>query len=229
MLAAVAMALLLTWRSARRFRAAAGVLAIALAIVSVMPQSWFDRLHTIETYQEDASAMKRVNAWQFAWNFVSDNPVVGGGFEMFLSRDAYVKYAPRSDEGWIFQDAHSNYMKVLAEHGFPGLALFILLFVAAWFRAGKVIAWSRNYPDDSVQRRAGLLAGMLQTSLIAYGVGGAFLGLCYFDLPYNIVGLCIVLSTSVVKAHTVRVTGSNRQPASNSGIRSARAAATLSR
>jgi hypothetical protein len=40
---------------------------------------------------------------------------------------------------------------------------------------------------------------MLQASIIAYAVGGTFLGLCYFDLPYNIVGLCIVISTAAVQ------------------------------
>jgi putative inorganic carbon (hco3(-)) transporter len=228
MLAAAAMALFLIWRSGSRLRVAAAVFGVGLAIVSVMPQSWFDRLHTIQTYQDDGSALKRLNTWHFAWNFVQDNPVLGGGFEMFLSRDAYVRYAPRSDEGWIFQDAHSNYMKVLAEHGFPGLALFIAIFIASWLRAGRVIRWARNYAPDTPQGQAGLLARMLQASIVAYAVGGSFLGLCYFDLPYNIAGLCIALSTSVVGA-LARDAGSRATPhAADSSVASGNAAAKVS-
>src|SRR5678815_5345486 len=123
-----------------------------------MPQSWTDRLQTIETYKEDGSAQKRLNTWTFAWNFVQDNPVLGGGYEMFLSREAYTRYAPRSDEGWIFQDGHSNYIKILAEHGFPGLALFLLLFAASWLQASNTVKWASRYPPGSAQNSMGVLA-----------------------------------------------------------------------
>ncbi len=36
------------------------------------------------------------------------------------------------------------------------------------------------------------LAGMCQVSLIGYAVGGAFLQLGYFDLPYNIMVLVVL-------------------------------------
>ena len=38
---------------------------------------------------------------------------------------------------------------------------------------------------------------MLQVSLIAYASGGAFLGLAYWDLPYHIVSLVIVMGVIV--------------------------------
>jgi putative inorganic carbon (hco3(-)) transporter len=197
--AAAAMSLFIIWRSRSRFSAAAMVLLICLGVFAFMPQSWTDRLNTIQTYQDDGSAQKRINTWHFAWNFVRDHPVLGGGYEVFLSRDAYVKYAPRSDAGWIFQDAHSNYMKVLAEHGFPGLLLFLLIFVAGWRRASMATKWAGSFARGSPQHSVGTLGRMLQASIVAYAVGGAFLGLCYFDLPYNLIGLCIVISTATVQ------------------------------
>ena len=36
------------------------------------------------------------------------------------------------------------------------------------------------------------LAGMCQVALIGYAVGGAFLSLAYFDLPYNIMTLLVL-------------------------------------
>ena len=36
------------------------------------------------------------------------------------------------------------------------------------------------------------LAGMCQVSLVGFAVGGAFLSLAYFDLPYNIVVVLVV-------------------------------------
>ncbi|HYM34296.1 MAG TPA: putative O-glycosylation ligase, exosortase A system-associated, partial [Steroidobacteraceae bacterium] len=202
MLAAAAMALFLVWHSKSRFSVGAAVLLVSIGIFAFMPQSWTDRISTIRTYQDDGSALKRLNTWQFAWNFTLDHPVLGGGYNVFQSEEAYMRYAPRYDEGWIFQDAHSNYLKVLAEHGFFGLTLFLLIFVAAWRRARKAMQWSKGFSPGSEQHNLGVLAKMLQASIIAYMVGGSFLGLCYFDLPYNIVGLCVVLSTVAVQSST---------------------------
>jgi len=38
----------------------------------VMPQEWYDRMYTIKTYQEDASALGRINAWHTAFNVAKD-------------------------------------------------------------------------------------------------------------------------------------------------------------
>ena len=35
------------------------------------------------------------------------------------------------------------------------------------------------------------LAGMMQVSMIGYAVGGAFLSLAYFDLPYNVLVILV--------------------------------------
>jgi hypothetical protein len=51
-------------------------------------------------------------------------------------------------------------------------------------------------------RWASLLAGMLQVSLVGYGVGGLFLGLAYFDLPYSL--LALVVATHGVVARELR-------------------------
>lgn len=201
-LAAVAMSLFLTWRSKNRFAVGFAVAIVGISVFTFMPDSWTQRLETIKTYRDDGSAMKRVNTWKMAWNFTLDHPMLGGGYEMFLSREAYEQYADRSDKGWIFQDAHSNYLKVLAEHGFPGLILFLTLFASGWRRASKVVVLGARAPPDSPEAQMASLARMCQASIVAYFVGGAFLGLCYFDLPYNILGFCIALSVLSQKAQS---------------------------
>jgi probable O-glycosylation ligase (exosortase A-associated) len=204
LLASAAMVVFVLWRSRRNMITVTALVALlGFGITSVMPETWFERAESIRNYEEDQSAQKRLNTWTFAWNFSKDYPVTGGGFEIFGSAEAYVKYAPRSDEGWIFQDAHNIYLKVLAEHGFVGLGLFLMFFGAAWRRASRVRQSMNKHSPKSLESQAALLAGMLQTSLVAYAVGGTFLGLSYFDLPYNVAGLCIVLSTTVLKPSSV--------------------------
>ncbi len=192
LLALAAMLGFLVWRSRKRgLMILVGILAIP-AMLAFMPAQWSDRMNTIKTYQEDGSAMGRINAWWFAYNLVLDRPVVGGGFGAFTP-ELFYRYAPVPED---VHDAHSIYFEVLGEQGFVGLALFLTLGLMAFFSCRWII--------QQTQRREKLrwaydLGSMLQASLIGYGVGGAFLGLAYFDLPYHLIGLAILTKLFVAR------------------------------
>jgi probable O-glycosylation ligase (exosortase A-associated) len=151
-----------------------------------MPQSWHDRMQTIVTYQQDASAMGRINAWEFAFNLAKDRPLVGGGNQAFTP-DLFARYAPEPDE---VHDAHSIYFEVLAEHGFVGLILFLILGWFTWRTCSEVAKQARANPDGQWMAD---LAGMLQVSLVGYAASGAFLGLAYFDLYYHLIAIVVLL------------------------------------
>jgi probable O-glycosylation ligase (exosortase A-associated) len=193
LLAFVAMGMVLVFKSPYRVKLG---FAIALAIpifLVFMPEHWFERMRTIGEYSEDRSAMGRINAWWFAYNLASDRPIVGGGFDTFTP-ELFLKYAP---DPYLFQDSHSIYFEMLAEHGFVGLALFLLLGLSA-LRAGAWIAKNtKNRPDLSWARN---LASMLQAGLIGYATGGAFLGLAYFDLYYHMLAIMILTKSLVQRA-----------------------------
>ncbi len=166
---------------------AALLIAVAVgAIMSIMPQAWFDRMQTIQTYEQDASAMGRVNAWHMAFNMALDRPMTGGGFESFRYPQ-FVKYAPNPDD---VHDAHSIYFEVLGEQGFPGLAIYLSIMLLAWWRAGRIIKATRRDPDKKWMAD---LAAMVQVTMLGYAAGGAFLGLAYFDFYYHLVALVVIL------------------------------------
>lgn len=179
LLAMVAMGFFL-WTKSRNKAVTGTYLVVAVAIIAAtMPQSWYDRMNTIETYQEDASALGRINSWYTAFNVAKDQ-VTGGGFEMLTRPPTFHQYAPNP---FMVHDAHSIYFEVIGEHGFVGFGLFILLGVLAWLRAQQVIRYCYKNPD---KKWASDLAAMIQVSMIGYATGGAFLGLAYFDLPYHL-------------------------------------------
>jgi probable O-glycosylation ligase (exosortase A-associated) len=149
-----------------------------------MPQEWYDRMGTIETYQEDKSAQGRINAWHTAFNTAKDR-VTGGGFEMWIPA-MFRQYAP--DPG-NFRDVHSIYFEVMGEHGFIGFGLFMLLGLLAWIRAQQIIRRCKSDPD---KKWAADLAAMIQVSLVGYAAGGAFLGMAYFDLPYHLMVILVL-------------------------------------
>ena len=184
LIAMAAMGVFLWLKSRHRFVMGLYILLVVAVIHAVMPQSWYDRMYTIETYQKDESALGRINAWHTAFNVAKDR-ITGGGFEMF-QRPTFRQYAP---DPWRVHDVHSIYFETMGEHGFIGFAIFILLAVFTWLRANQVIRQCKNDPD---RKWAADLAAMIQVSLVGYGAGGAFLGLAYFDLTYHLMIMLIL-------------------------------------
>ncbi len=189
-LAGSAMTLFLILKSSRRVPLLLGVLVVIPLMLSMMPKQWFERMSTIENYQEDGSAMGRINAWYFAINLANDHPITGGGFRTFR-KSLFLIYAPDPED---FHDAHSIYFEVLGEQGYVGLFLFLSIWLGTWLKASRIIRRTREDPGLDW---AGNLASMCQVALVGYGTGGAFLGLAYFDLPYHIMAMIIVLDEIV--------------------------------
>jgi probable O-glycosylation ligase (exosortase A-associated) len=158
---------------------------VVVAVLSFMPHKYFSRLSTIENYTEDASAMGRINAWNFAVNLAADHPLTGGGFGTF-TKDLFLSYAPNP---YDFHDAHSIYFELLAEQGYIGLLLFLLMFILSYKACANI---KKDIIGVEGLQWAGTIASMTQVSMVAYGVGGAFLGLAYFDLPYHIIAIAVI-------------------------------------
>lgn len=186
LLALAAMGLFLWFKSRHKFVMTIYMVIAVAIMASVMPQAWYDRMNTIKTYEEDTSALGRINAWHTAFNVAKDQ-VTGGGFEMFRA-PTFRQYAP---EPFRVHDVHSIYFEVMGEHGFIGFGMFILLAVFAWLRANQVIRECKNDPE---RKWAADLAAMIQVSLVGYGVGGVFLGLAYFDLTYHLMIILVMVA-----------------------------------
>lgn len=184
-LAILAMGFTLWLRSNRKLVSGISILSIALAIISFMPSAWEQRMGTIQTYEQDGSAMGRINAWWMAFNLANDR-FTGGGFVSY-STEIFAKYAPNPND---LKVAHSIYFSVLGEHGYVGLILFLMIWWMSFRLVGKIRKKAVLLDETKWVYH---LAGMSQVALVGYAVGGAFLSLAYFDLPYNILVVLVVL------------------------------------
>ncbi len=181
---AAVMGTMFWWKSRNKFATAFLVAAAVGLVYLIMPQQWYERMQTIETYEEDASALGRINAWWTAYN-VAKSRITGGGFEMFQA-PTFATYAPEPDR---VHDVHSVYFEQLGEHGFPALFLWLLLGLLTWRTGSWVIRRARQDPR---KKWAADLAAMGQVTMLAYYAAGAFLGLSYFDLYYHVLMLVIL-------------------------------------
>ena len=184
LVAIVAMTAVLWWRGPNKIQGAVVVLMLGVTLIAFMPDTWSERMSTIQTYDQDTSATGRINAWWMAFNLAKSN-FFGGGF-MVSTASAFAAYAPNP---LAVHAAHSIYFMVLGEHGFIGLFLFLLMWCLVWGSAGRMRKQGRVQPQT---QWISDLGSMCQVSLAGYAVGGAFLSLAYYDLPYNILILVVL-------------------------------------
>lgn len=201
-LAIIAMAAYMWRYSGHKFGFAVLLIPFAIGLVMFMPEAWMERMRTILEYQTDSSATGRINSWIMAFNLAVARPI-GGGFEV-ITPYLFGLYAPNPAS---VRAAHSIYFQVLGEHGFFGLALFVTIWLLTWRTANSIRRRVKGVPELNW---AAQLAAMANVSLVGYGVGGAFLSLAYFDLPYNILIVVVLLKhhvESVLQARPAVATG----------------------
>lgn len=184
LLAIAAMGLMLIIKSKNRVVLVISAVLLIAALPTLMPSEWFDRMNTIKTYDEDRSAMGRINAWTMAFNLAKNN-LFGSSFEN-VKIEYFLLYGQNAE---YIQGPHSIYFQILGQHGFIGLALFLCLGISVWRCANRVIL-SCDISDARGAQDV-MLVQMIKVSYVGFAVGGAFLALAYFDVPYY---LMIVLA-----------------------------------
>jgi putative inorganic carbon (hco3(-)) transporter len=156
------------------------ILLVAGSVYSFAPSEWFQRMGTIQTYEQDESAESRINLWRISLRIVELHPVIGGGFRvtywptitnnMLRGTDLPRLTKPRTP--------HSIYFEPLSEHGWIGLALFLMIGAYSWFNCSWLIRHSRGRADLAW---ANLLGRMGQPVLVGYATAGAFASQTYLD------------------------------------------------
>jgi probable O-glycosylation ligase (exosortase A-associated) len=185
LLALLAMAAVLWWRSKAKLPLALLGAAAASALALVMPDAWYAKMGTIDEYEADASAQLRFTAWAYATEVALGHPWFGGGFRVFVLNQIRHGAGGHSD----YLNAHSIYFEVLGELGFLGLALFLAILSGALLTAGRLMQLERYRPDLHDLARLG---AAVQVSLVGYAVGGALLNMALFELFYHLLAILIV-------------------------------------
>jgi putative inorganic carbon (HCO3(-)) transporter len=158
--------------------------AIALLVtlaVGFMPDSWTERMHTIQTFDQDASAMGRVNIWWASFHIARMRPLVGGGFRAMYVQDIVNQAMP----GVNARAAHSIWFEVLGEHGFVVFAIWLGMLVMGGIYTLRIAQLARGRTD---LRWAYDLARMTQVAMVAYMSAGSFVSLGYWDCFWTLMG-----------------------------------------
>ncbi|MFA7585171.1 MAG: DUF5935 domain-containing protein [Novosphingobium sp.] len=162
--------------------------AVAMMAVPFLPQSFTQRMSTIENHKADQSASTRIAVWKWTLEYVQDHPM-GGGFYAYLSNKisynttattstgsvTSIESAQVNDEARAY---HSSYFEMLGEQGWPGLTIWLLLQVSGLWQMERLRRrWrERTAPDEQWQAP---LATALQHAQLIYLLGSVFVGIAF--------------------------------------------------
>ncbi|HKB12341.1 MAG TPA: O-antigen ligase family protein [Vicinamibacterales bacterium] len=185
----------------RRFTALAAVAAIVTLFLAVVPipDAYLARLQTIKTYEEvgEDSALSRPHFWKVGMRMAADNPF-GIGIKQY--EFAYDKYDFLHGRFGHKRAVHSSHVQVLAELGYMGEAVWILLFLYAFLVCIRVRG--RSNASQLEPRGAYFLfttANGLLVSMIGFLIGGTFLSLSLNDLTWLTFGMVAALDRLSVR------------------------------
>lgn len=207
LLSLVAVSLFLVLQSSRKALGILTMVVLGAIGLTLAPESFTERMETIQTANDDASFMGRVIAWKRASAIAVEHPIFGGGIRSVQNGEVYEKYRfSQGLLGWVDTPqatypaaAHSIYFEVLGDMGFVGLFLFLAIVFSPfvmnwrvwklWREIGPSVTWARD------------LSFAISAGMVGYLTGGASISAAYFEMSYILVAFAAVNYRVVAKIH----------------------------
>jgi len=182
LLALGVLTLIMIWHSKRKYLLVPVMLIGGFIASQQLPDEWFNRMHTIEAYHEDGSAMGRIKAWKDGWEHTLQHPFVGSGFE-----------------GWMWvtkRDWHNSFVEMFSEHGFIAFGIWMSLIFGTLISLTKLPKQTRDVPGMEWVTN---YCYMIRASLLVYMTGTMFLGLSYWDILYHLIFISVLVKKFALK------------------------------
>ncbi len=211
LVALCAVGVMLWWRSRQKITMGALIAIAAFGVWSFAPPEWFNRMATIQTYDQDPSAEGRLYFWQLSWAMALKHPITGAGFQW--SFDPVSVNQQLRDTGLPPltkpRAPHSNWFEMLGNHGFVGLAIYLAIIISAARNSLWLVRRSRKDPNLLWANTLGRVA---QASLIGYCAGGSFATHGMYDGFYAVVIIIAAARRIVAAELATRDAATSRAP-----------------
>jgi len=181
--AALVVLVMLLIHSKRRTLVFAFLVVAAVPGLYMVRDTYFDRLGTINRYEEDNSAMSRIVHNKLALQIWATHPITGIGIgpeNYFAASTPYLE--EMSETGRERLVVHNSYLQMLVHCGVVAGLIYLCLFVSAAFmmwRSGRRLAVT--HPGLEYYPRA------IELSIIGYLVASLTQPRATFDFAYTVV------------------------------------------
>jgi len=181
--------LYLWWMGRQKILGVLFIGAVLAVVVNYAPPVYFERLNTIKNYEHEGSAQGRIVAWKTAIRMAKKYPFTGVGTGHFAVKLGTEFRPPEFGvENLPWLTAHSIYFLLIGELGIPGITFLLAMLIGNFWRNTGCSRRARASPDPNVNKYSRLFV-MLNASLIAFAVGGAFLSVVYYPHLYVLAGI----------------------------------------
>lgn len=186
-------------RARRKFAAAFGIAFVCLLIVPVLSDSYWARMSTITEAAEDTETANetgegRIHFWQVAVLMANANPLTGVGHNAYSVM--YDTYDPSEGAYGFSRAVHSTWFAILAELGYTGLLLFLLILANALLACRRARRLAKKHPE---LENLGYFATAIEGALVAAAVGGTFITFQYVEMLWHTLALSIVVDRLVAE------------------------------
>jgi len=172
------------------------VVSVALIVLQVLPDSFWDRMGTIQTAAEgeevDSSASGRLHFWQVARQMAADRPLTGFGVYGFSA--VYDSYDTSNGAYGSARAVHSMWFGLLAELGYPGLLLGVIIIGYAFIACRRARRAAVSWPG--LARVARFAAG-LEGAILVIVVAGTFSNIQYHEIVWHSLALAMIVDRLV--------------------------------
>lgn len=193
-------------RSQHKFGFGLVLIILGGLVIYSTSSAWNARVSTIGSFEQENSAYVRILVWKWTLGFVASHPL-GGGFATYLVDSITVPGSGDTPAHMEFGRAfHSIYFEVLGEHGYPGLAIFLLSAGSTFFLLRRLARKARPFPE--LQWVVGL-SDALQSGVAVFMVSGAFVGIAFQPMFWYFISMGICLN-----AYMWRVERDKAEPSS---------------
>ena len=165
--------------SKHRIRYAIIVSIIVITGYLMLPASMFERLDTLNSVEEDTSAMGRVDMWKGALKIAEVKPINGAGPGNFRAFNHFLN--PKM----IGLVTHSIYFQLLSDTGYVGLIIYLTIIISTLVLLQKTYSLSKKYHNIFPEYHwVEQVSFWLRNALIGYMFGSGLLDMVPFDIPW---------------------------------------------
>ena len=166
-----------------------GLVVVGTLILALLPPAFWDRMYSITEYEEAASG--RLHVWKVALTMSAENPWFGVGFQGF--EGSYNDYDFSLGEFGEARAVHSSWFGLIADLGYPGLILFVILYLQALRCCRSIQVEAAKHPDSKEWTEMRYYAVALESALWAFIVGGTFLNMHYNEMVWHYLVFTMIL------------------------------------
>ena len=169
-----------------------------------VPQEYSERITSAFADKDDLndSAKSRPHFWSIAERMAETHPFgVGIG--------CYKQYYDGYDQSGGYygrkRSVHSSHYSILAELGYPGYVLWILLLIATYVTLLQVRGRARKFRLTSNQQDFYFkLSNAMMASMTIFIVGGSFYEMAYNDYTWLMFAITMAMSRVQASSHEIR-------------------------